>query len=193
MLTQSRITCAILHIRPESLGEKPPPEKKMKNRSLFALVGLAISFALPAFAHKKIQKPDPQKANGLSPSLNRIPRHSNKNDAAADGGTVYTEDGVNLEQEDRSFGREAIQKLFAGMFQRWQSSKNSCDGQQDIPPTYRYGMENRVGTGEWSEPGKEKDGRPDGLRATGRAVEIREGEHWKIRLLTNNVTPEPAK
>ncbi len=56
--------------RSRSLGDKPvvDPEESMKTRILGALVGLAISFALPTYARQK-DLADPQ-------TTQKIPPHS---------------------------------------------------------------------------------------------------------------------
>ena len=80
----------------------------MKIRLLFALVGLAISFALPTFA-QQTNTPDPQLRERL---ITRIKTHTDaldKNDAAAVAAN-FTEDAVSVEQDGPAFGREAIEK-----------------------------------------------------------------------------------
>jgi len=80
----------------------------MKIRCLLALVGLAISFALPAFA-QQTNTPDPQLRQKL---LDVIAKHAdamNKNDAAA-AAACFTQDGVYVTDRGPIKAREAIEK-----------------------------------------------------------------------------------
>jgi hypothetical protein len=75
----------------------------MKHRQLLALVGLAISFALPTFA-QQTNKPDPQLRERL---ITRIKAHTDaldKNDAAAVAAN-FTEDAVLVTDAGPFYGR----------------------------------------------------------------------------------------
>jgi hypothetical protein len=67
----------------------------MKTRSLLALVGLAISFALPAFA-QQTNKPDPQLREKLIAGIKKHVDALDKNDAVAIAAN-FTEDAVCVE------------------------------------------------------------------------------------------------
>ena len=98
----------------------------MKIRSIVTLIGLAISFTLPAFA-QITNRPDPQLRERL---ISRIKAHTealDKNDAAAVAAN-FTEDAVNVEQDGPMFGREAIEKLWADRFQKVHFSNNLLNG-----------------------------------------------------------------
>ena len=64
----------------------------MKIRLLLALVGLAISFALPTFA-QQTNTPDPQLHQKLVDAIAKHGDAMNKNDAAA-AAACFTQDGV---------------------------------------------------------------------------------------------------
>ena len=64
----------------------------MKIRSLLALVGLALSFALPAFA-QETNRPDPQLRQQLETFAKKEDEAFNKNDAAAVA-ALFEEDAV---------------------------------------------------------------------------------------------------
>jgi hypothetical protein len=81
----------------------------MKTRLLGALVGLAISFALPIFG-QETNKPDPQLRQKLVDT-----DALDKNDAAAVAAN-FTEDGVYVTPNGTFFGREAIQKYDMSRF-----------------------------------------------------------------------------
>jgi ketosteroid isomerase-like protein len=94
----------------------------MKTCLLAALVGLAISFAVPSFA-QLTNTPDPQLRQKL---LDVIAKHAdamNKNDAAA-AAACFTEDGVYVTDRGPINGRDAIQKWYADLFQNVQFSNH---------------------------------------------------------------------
>jgi ketosteroid isomerase-like protein len=83
----------------------------MKIRLLFALVGLAISFALPTFAQQK-EMVDPQVIAQLTAISKNYDEAFNNYDAAALA-AFYTEDGVIVTDRGPLYGRQAIEKWFA--------------------------------------------------------------------------------
>ena len=97
-------------LRPTS---KPP---EMKICFLFAFIGLAIGFALPTFAQQK-DTPDPQLREKLVAAIKKHTDALDKNDAAAVAAN-FTEDAVSVEQDGPTFGREAIEKWYADLFQK---------------------------------------------------------------------------
>jgi uncharacterized protein (TIGR02246 family) len=161
----------------------------MKIRFLLALVGMAISFALPTFA-QQTNKPDPQLRQRLIALIKIHTDALDKNDAAAVA-AVFTDDGVNVEQDGPTFGREAIQKLWADRFQKMQFSNNRVTVDEDSPHIIGTDGKQMWATGAWSATIKGKDWGPKDIK--GYWTVIREGDDWKTLNLTNNVTPEPAK
>ena len=161
----------------------------MKIHHLLALVGLAISFALPAFA-QQTNKPDPQLREKLIAAIKKHTDALDKNDAVAVAAN-FTEDGVNVEQDGPTFGREAIQKLWADRFKDVQLSNNRVTVDEDSPHIIGTDGKQMWATGAWSATIKGKDWGPKNIK--GYWTVIREGDDWKIRNLTSNVTPESAK
>ena len=161
----------------------------MKIRFLFALLGLATSFALPTFA-QQTNKPDPQSRERL---IALIKKHEDAIDsnAAAAVAANFTEDAVNVEQGGTTFGREAIQKLWAERFQQLHFSNDRAPVDEDSPHVLGPDGKQMWATGSWSATIQGKDGGPKDIK--GYWSVIREGDDWKIRMLTSNVTPEPAK
>jgi hypothetical protein len=47
-------------------------------------------------------------------------------------------------------------------------------------------------TGQWSETGQDKNGGPVPIKGYYGALDIREGDDWKIQMLTYNLTTAPA-
>jgi len=95
----------------------------MKIRLPLALVGLAISFALPTFA-QQIETADPQLRQDLLALAKKVDDAWNNNDAAAVA-ALYTKDAVEVTNEGPIYGREAIEKYFTELFQRFNPSDRS--------------------------------------------------------------------
>ena len=79
----------------------------MKIRLLGALVGLAISFALPTFAQQK-ETVDPQLIQKLDDTINKKYNEAINNHDAAALGALYTEDGIFVTIVGPVYGRKAI-------------------------------------------------------------------------------------
>jgi ketosteroid isomerase-like protein len=161
----------------------------MKNRSLLALVGLAISFALPAFA-QQANTPDPQLREKLIAAIKKHTDALDKNDAAAVAAN-FTEDGVSVEQDGPTFGRDSIQKLWTERFQNVQLSNNHVTVDEDSPHLIGTDGKQMWATGAWTATIQGQGWGPKDIK--GYWTVIREGDDWKIRNLTSNVTPEPSK
>ena len=128
----------------------------MKSALPGALVGLAISFALPTYAQQK-DLADPQTTQKLLAGLKTDEEARNNNDPAAYA-AQYTRDGVYIGSEGPIVGRQAIQKSFAEVWKRWhpKNCMTKCDGNA-------YHLIGTAGnelwaTGEWSETGQGKNG-----------------------------------
>ena len=78
----------------------------MNTRSVVALLGLAICFALPTFAQQK-EAVDPQLRQKLVDAIKKHTDALDKNDAAAVAAN-FTEDGILVTPGGTIFGREAI-------------------------------------------------------------------------------------
>jgi uncharacterized protein (TIGR02246 family) len=91
----------------------------MKIRLLCALIGLAIGFALPAFAQEQ-NAVDPEVRQQIEAVLTKYEDAYNKNDAAAIA-ALYTAEAAEVFDEytaggGSASGREAIQQTYAGWF-----------------------------------------------------------------------------
>ena len=159
-------------------------------RSVVALVGLAISFALPIFA-QQTNKPDPQLRQRLIELIKKHGDAINNNDAAAVAAN-YTEDAVSVEQDGPTFGREAIEKLWADRFQKVHFSDLVDTLDEDSPHIIGADGKELWATGGWSATIKGENFGPTQIKGFWSVIRIREGDDWKIRMLTSNVTPPPA-
>jgi uncharacterized protein (TIGR02246 family) len=157
-----------------------------KNRMLT----VNVTPAPPVTSSAVAQQPDPQLRQRLEALIKKHTDALDKNDAAAVAAN-FTEDAVNVEQDGPTFGREAIQKLWADRFQNVQFSNNRVTLDEGSPNIIGTDGKQMWATGSWSATIKGKDWGPKDIK--GYWTVIREGDDWKIRNLTNNVTPEPTK
>ena len=89
------------------------------------------------------------------------------------------------------YGREDIEKWYADDFQKWHHSNFIINADQNSPYITGTAGNERWSVGEWSETLQGKSG-PIQLKGYWSAIDIREGDDWRIRMLTWNVTPPPA-
>jgi uncharacterized protein (TIGR02246 family) len=155
---------------------------------LLALVGLVISFALPNFA-QQTNAPDPQLRQRLVALIKKHTDALDKNDAAAVA-AVFTEDGILVTPDGPISGRESIEKYYAGVFKQVQLSNNLAPVDDDSPHIIGTAGNEMWATGKWSATVKGQNFGP--VEAKGYWSVIREGDDWKIRMLTFNQTPAPA-
>jgi len=120
----------------------------MKIHSVVTLVGLAISFGFPIFA-QQTDTPDPQLRQRLLAVIEKHADAMNKNDAAA-AAALFTEDAVYLTDRGPIKGREAIEKMYAELFQKLHFSDHVITVDQDSP--HIMGSDGRTlwATGGWS-------------------------------------------
>ena len=161
----------------------------MKIHSIVTLVGLAVSFALPTFA-QQANAPDPQLRQQLLAVIEKHAEAMNKNDAAA-AATLFTEDAVYLTDRGPIKGREAIEKMYADLFQNLRFSDHVITVDQDSPHSMGSDGKTLWATGEWSSTIQAQNSDP--IQIKGYWSVIREGDDLKIRMLSPYVTPADAK
>jgi uncharacterized protein (TIGR02246 family) len=160
----------------------------MKTRFLIPLAGLAISFALPSFA-QETNTPDPQMRQRLVEVIKKHGDAMNANDADA-AAASFTEDAVYVTDTGPVNGREAIKKWYADLFQKVHFSDHIITIDQDSPHVIGTDGKQMWATGGWSTDIKGENFGPTKIK--GYWSVIREGDDWKIRMLTSNVAPAPA-
>ena len=158
----------------------------MKRCLLFALTGWAIGFSLPCSAQSR-DTADPQVATKLvsfygSALSSRYEDALNRKDATALA-TLFTEDAVQVTPEGMFFGREAIRRRFADLFQR-QHSTNFFGARDRL---------NAIGddlwaVGQWWSLLQGQTG-PIQVGGYWSQIYVREGDTWKIRMSIFNSTP----
>ena len=162
----------------------------MKIRLAVALAGLAISLALPTFA-QQTNTPDPQLrqvADALSKKFNDA---WNNNDATALA-ALFTKDAVLVNDTGPIYGRDAIEKMYSDLFQKVHFSNHVAKPDQYSPHIIGTTGNELWWTGEWNVTVQGQTGDPIQLKGYFSCNDIREGDTWKYRMQTWNVTPARA-
>jgi ketosteroid isomerase-like protein len=164
----------------------------MQIRLEIVLVGLAISFALPTFAQEKGTAVDPQ----IVQQLHAIGKKSDEAFLKGDATSLaafFTQDAVLVTDTGPVYGRQAIEKYYANMFQIFHYFTH--DTTYDSTSPHLIGTDGNVvwENGEWSSAiaPRGEDCGPRPLRGYFASVEVREGDTWKVRMATYNLTPAP--
>jgi ketosteroid isomerase-like protein len=164
----------------------------MKTRLLGALVGLAINLVLPTFA-QQTNTPDPQLREELLALAKKFDDAYNNNDPAALA-ALYTEDAVEVTDTGPIYGREALEKHYADVFQKVHFSNHLITIDQNSPHVIGTDGNENWENGEWSctITVQGQSGGPVQLKGYHSSIAVREGGVWKKRLITWNITPPPA-
>jgi uncharacterized protein (TIGR02246 family) len=160
----------------------------MKVPLAVALVGLAISFAVPTFSQQK----DTAASQIDEQIVKKFDEAFNNGDAAAVA-ALFTEDAVWVTPQGPVVGREAIGKQFTGMFEQGHYSNHLNKDDQGSPHMIGTAGNEVWRTGEWGFTVQGKSGDPMKLEGYWSAINVRDSDTWKIQMLTFNVTPPPAK
>src|ERR1700750_698283 len=123
----------------------------MKIRLVAALVGLAISIALPALAQQK-GTPDPELREQLLALAKKFEDAWNSNDATALA-ALFTVDAVLIEASGPVYGREAIEKHYKDLLQNVHFSNNHTmynDPSSNSPHAIGTDGDEMWENGEWS-------------------------------------------
>ena len=162
----------------------------MKIRLLLALVGLATRFALPTLA-QQTNTPDLQLLrHGLVALLEKFDGAYNRNDAAAVAANC-TEDAVLVSPYGPIFGRQAIEQWYAGLFKGVHLSHSLTPADADCPHLLGTAGKEMWATGNWRATLQGQNGSAE-AKGYWSAIEVREGEDWKIRMLCLNGSFAPA-
>jgi uncharacterized protein (TIGR02246 family) len=138
----------------------------------FAILGLAISFVVPAFAQQTV---DPQTMQQIRALAAKYDDSINRRDAAAVA-ALYAQDGVWVTHDGTFHGRTAIEKAYAQLdFKSWQIG-NYCT---TVDRVIAVGNEVHA-TGRWSCVHKSWSGTPGNADGHFSWTIVREGD-WKIR------------
>ena len=165
----------------------------MKIRLEIVLAGLAISFALPTFAQEKDAAVDPQIVQQLHAIGKKSDEAFLKGDATSLA-ALFTQDAVLVTDTGPVYGRQAIEKYYANMFQIFHYFTH--DTTYDPTSPHPIGIDGNAvwENGEWTGTIflQGADCGPHQLRGYFGSVKVREGDTWKIRMLTLTEQPRPA-
>jgi ketosteroid isomerase-like protein len=156
----------------------------MKINLVIALVGLAISIPLPTFAQQK-DTVDPQLRQMIDALANKYAEAINNNDAAAIA-AFYTEDAVFVTSGGPKYGRDAIKKFYADLFQRFHFSNYTSKADQYSPHGICAAGNETLEIGEWSCTIQGQSGSSVQLKGYYSSIDLREGADWKISMVTSN-------
>jgi uncharacterized protein (TIGR02246 family) len=175
--------------RPLGNRTRPKTRKKlMQTRLLGALVGLAISLALPTFAQQK-ETVDPKVIEQLNAIAKKFDEAVNNNDAAAVA-ALFTEDAIFVTDTGALYGPQAIEKQFAEWFKGAHHSNHMTKADPNSPRI--VGTADKIASnGEWSETDEPPNGKPFQVKGYWLSIDNREGDAWKIWMVCSNVTPPP--
>jgi len=170
----------------------------MKIRSVVTLVGLAISLALPTFAQQKdtadariVQQRDllgvPNALDEFGEINRGLDEAYNRNDAAA-AAALFTEDALLVAPDGMFSGRQNIEKSYADTFQRSPIISFNCSWDR----RHLNAIDNAVwSAGQWTGTFQSQTG-PVFALGYWSMIYVREGDAWKIRMLTLNECPPPV-
>jgi len=146
----------------------------MKIRLLLALVGLAVSFALPTFAQV-----DPKVDQQIRALITKWDDAFNRSDSGGLG-ALYTDDAVQVNVHGTFRGREAIAKQFAQHdFGQYQSNNHVLK----VDRIDAVGNDVRV-TGKWKCAFHDIDGKDKHIDGHYSWILVRQGNSWKISRVT---------
>jgi len=140
---------------------------------------------------KRTNTPDPKLRKQLDAKSKKYDEAVNNNDAAAVA-AFFTEDAVLVTDTGPVYGRKAIEKSFADLFQKWRVSNQISKRDQYSPHIIGMAGDEAWSNGEWSLTLQGETGGPIQLKGYWSSVDVREGDAWKDRMQTWNITPAPT-
>jgi len=162
----------------------------MKIRLLLAVVGLAIGFALSTLA-QQTNTPDPQLRQQAVALVKKFADAWDSNDPAALA-ALFTDDAVFVTDRGPVLGPKAIEKLQADMVQHVHQSNHIDTVDRNSPHIIGTGGNEMWLTGQYSQTNQFKDGSTAEQKGFWSAIFVREGDTWKARMITWNMSPPPG-
>ena len=162
----------------------------MKRRLLLVLAGLAIGFALPALA-QQTNTPDPQLRQEFVAFLKKLDETYNHNDADAVAAN-FTQDAVLVTPFGLIFGRPHIKQWYTGLFKTVHLSNLLSTADEDSPHLIGTKRNALWATGTWGTTGQGQTGASAEAKGYWSAIGTREGQDWKLRMLSSHFTIEPV-
>ena len=146
---------------------------------------------MPTFAQQKEPTLSEQDRQQIGELEKKYDEADNNNDAVALA-ALFTEDAVIVPDTGPVNGRQAIEKWYADAFQKWHNSNHLIKADQNSPHSIGTAGNEAWSNGEWSVTIHGQSGGPIQLKGNWSVIDTREGDDWKIRMLTWNTTPAPA-
>ena len=166
-------------------------KETMKMRFIAALAGFAIGFALPTFA-QQTKTPNPQLRQQLLALTKKFDEAWNNKDATALA-ALYTEDAVIVRNDGGPiYGREAIEKYWADVFQTVHYNEHMSRPEQYSPHIIGTWGNQVWSTGEFTETLQVEKGGPTQIKGYWLDIDVREADALKFWVQTWNITPAPA-
>jgi ketosteroid isomerase-like protein len=162
-------------------------EATMKTPFAIALVGLATSFSLSAFAQEKCAA-DPQIRQQLDALGQKCDEAFNDGDAVALAAT-FAEDAVLINDTGPVYGREAIERYYADLFKQVHISNHFSKRDQYSPHIIGTAGSGAWSNGEWSLTYQVNGGAPVQLKGYWSTIYVSQGDAWKRQMQIANVTP----
>jgi ketosteroid isomerase-like protein len=169
----------------------------MKKLLIVVVLGMAITFTVPTFAQEKDTADsriaqqrdllgDPKALEEFGVLAAKQSEAFTNKDAAAVA-ALFTEDGVLVVPDGSFSGRQAIEKRYQDSFQRWPFTFFN-----DLRDCHLKAIDNAVWSfGEWGGTLQDQTG-PVFVNGNFSSIYVRDGDAWKIRMLTLTEHPRPA-
>jgi ketosteroid isomerase-like protein len=132
---------------------------------------------------------DPQISEQVNALSKKYDEAINNNDAVAVA-ALYTEDAVFVTDVGLRYGREAVEKWYKDTLQ-YHPKNHASKPDQNSPHIIGSDGNEVWSSGEWAQIIPVQDGDPIEMKGYWGAVIVREGDVWKFRMLTWNITPAP--
>jgi ketosteroid isomerase-like protein len=133
---------------------------------------------------------DPHLREQLDAKSKKFDEACDNNDAAAVA-ACFTEDAVLVNDTGPVYGRKAIEKSYADLFQKWRVSNHISKRDQYSPHIIGTSGNEAWSNGEWSLTLQGQNEGPYHVKGYWSSVDVREGDAWKDRMQTWNITPTP--
>jgi uncharacterized protein (TIGR02246 family) len=131
---------------------------------------------------------DPKTTEQLNAHCHAYDEAINNNDAAAIA-MLFAEDAIFVTDRGPVCGRQAIEEWYADVFKAWRPKNHTGKADQDSPHLIGTAGNEAWRTGEWSETGQGQNGEPVQIKGYWSTIDSLEGDEWKMRMLTWNITP----
>ncbi|HEY0790822.1 MAG TPA: nuclear transport factor 2 family protein [Chthoniobacterales bacterium] len=138
-----------------------------------------------------MQPADAQLRQQLDLKYKKFDEAMNMSDAAA-AAAFFTEDAVLVTDAGPVYGREAIEKHYANLFETLRVIDHLTKADSYSPRVLGTANNEACSNGKWSLTLQTKAGDPVPLKGYWSEVYLRAGDAWKVRMQTWNVTPASA-